>query len=83
VRTPANEDFIIAAVELEPWRSSHDITRELGLFGYITFFGPTNYLYVLRERVFPTSTTGASGNGIILMLSVYVDGDVVGPISAT
>jgi hypothetical protein len=44
-------------------------------------------------RVFPASTTGTSGNGIILMLSVYVDikpasasgivGDVVGPIYAT
>jgi hypothetical protein len=31
VRTPANEDFVIAAVELEPWRSSHDINREFGL----------------------------------------------------
>jgi hypothetical protein len=31
VRTPANEDAIIAAVEREPWRSSRDIARELGL----------------------------------------------------
>jgi hypothetical protein len=31
VRTPANEDAIIAAVEREPWRSSRDIERELGL----------------------------------------------------
>jgi hypothetical protein len=31
VRTPANEDFIIAAVGREPWRSPHDIARELGL----------------------------------------------------
>jgi hypothetical protein len=31
VRTPANEDVIIAAVEGEPWRSSLDIARELGL----------------------------------------------------
>jgi hypothetical protein len=31
VRTPANEDDIISAVEREPWRSSRDIARELGL----------------------------------------------------
>jgi hypothetical protein len=31
VRTPANEDAILAAVEREPWRSSRDIVRELGL----------------------------------------------------
>jgi hypothetical protein len=31
VRTPANEDAIIAAVEREPWESSRDIARELGL----------------------------------------------------
>jgi hypothetical protein len=31
VRTPANEDAIIAALEREPWRSSRDIARELGL----------------------------------------------------
>jgi hypothetical protein len=31
VRTPANEDAIISAVEREPWRSSHEIERELGL----------------------------------------------------
>jgi hypothetical protein len=31
VRTPANEDAKIAAVEREPWRSSRDIARELGL----------------------------------------------------
>jgi hypothetical protein len=31
VRRPANEDAIIAAVEQEPWRSSRDITRELGV----------------------------------------------------
>jgi hypothetical protein len=27
VRTPANEDAIIAAVEREPWRSTRDIAR--------------------------------------------------------
>jgi hypothetical protein len=31
VRTRANVDAIISAVEQEPWRSSRDITRELGL----------------------------------------------------
>jgi hypothetical protein len=31
VRTPANEDAITAAVEREPWKSSRDIARELGL----------------------------------------------------
>jgi hypothetical protein len=31
VRTPANEDDTTAAVEREPWRSSRDIARELGL----------------------------------------------------
>jgi hypothetical protein len=31
VRPPANEDAITAAVEREPWRSSRDIARELGL----------------------------------------------------
>jgi hypothetical protein len=31
VRTPGNEDLIIAAVEREPWRSSRDISQELGL----------------------------------------------------
>jgi hypothetical protein len=31
VRTPANEDATIAALEREPWRSSRDIAREFGL----------------------------------------------------
>jgi hypothetical protein len=31
VRTPANEDTIIAAAEREPWRSSRDIAKEFGL----------------------------------------------------
>jgi hypothetical protein len=31
IRTPANEDTITAAVEQKPWRSSCDITWELGL----------------------------------------------------
>jgi hypothetical protein len=31
LRTPANEDTIIAAVEREPWRISSDIVREMGL----------------------------------------------------
>jgi hypothetical protein len=31
VQTPANEDDIITVVEREPWRSSRDIARELGL----------------------------------------------------
>jgi hypothetical protein len=30
-RSPANEDATAAAVEQEPWRSSRDITCELGL----------------------------------------------------
>jgi hypothetical protein len=30
VRTPANEDATIAAVEREPWRSSSEIAKELG-----------------------------------------------------
>jgi hypothetical protein len=32
VRTPANEDAKLAAVERVPWGSSSDIERELGLF---------------------------------------------------
>jgi hypothetical protein len=31
VRTPTNEDAITADVERDPWRSSRDIARELGL----------------------------------------------------
>jgi hypothetical protein len=31
VRTPANEDIINAGVEREPWRSTLDIAREVGL----------------------------------------------------
>jgi hypothetical protein len=31
IRTPANEDAKIASVEREPWRTSRDIARELGL----------------------------------------------------
>jgi hypothetical protein len=31
VWSPANEDAINGTVELEPWRSSGDIARELGL----------------------------------------------------
>jgi hypothetical protein len=31
VQTPANEKAVIAAVEWEPWRSSHNIAQELAL----------------------------------------------------
>jgi hypothetical protein len=47
VRTPANEDNIIAGVEIESWRSSRDIPRELRRpnQGPLKYFMSTNCIH--------------------------------------
>jgi hypothetical protein len=70
VRTPANEDVIIAAVEREPWRSSRDIARELRLSQpsvlevlYDDQLHPYHY-----SRSAHTSTRSSSTNAILQMI---------------